>query len=246
MFHQWEHDRFLAHVSPNNNAAQQGLHNVVGLLSSASEFDNSVPLSLEQGPWLAGGSLRSVVENSKRETDYDIFFREESQYEDLADWLAESERMGYRYSPNMRFEYRFTKTFEADHLTNYKLEVVPSTENAMFIDRTFSPTAIEYKVQLIHGGFFHNSAEALLASFDFTICQLATDGHTTLIGNSTLYDISQRKLVMSTVRYPVATLKRMMKYSRYGYNICNGEATKFLQGVVNAPDIVETRFKYVD
>ena len=99
---------------------------------------------------------------------------------------------------------------------------------------------------LIHGEFYRENANALLDSFDFTICQLLSDGQKVLAGNSTLYDISKKKLVVNTITFPVASMKRIVKYGRRGYDICNGEATKFLQTVVDSPNILETRFEYID
>jgi hypothetical protein len=64
---------------------------------------------------------------------------------------------------------------------------------------------------------YYTSAEALLDSFDFTVCQAAYDGQTLTLTKDFIRSVQQKRLILNKVTYPVATINRLMKYKAKGY-----------------------------
>ncbi len=88
--------------------------------------------------------------------------------------------------------------------------------------------AISYKLyhpeethvlQIIRRRFF-DSAQDVIKSFDFTVCQLVTDGRKMVVGDSTVPDIKNRVLRLTSNHVPSHIVPRMIKYIVYGYRPC--------------------------
>jgi hypothetical protein len=87
--------------------------------------------------------------------------------------------------------------------------------------------------------------------FDLTISQVVItkiDGtKVTLVTTPlALHDISSKKLVINNVHHPVATLKRIVKYSKQDYNLCTGGAIQFLLCVAANPGMITESAGYID
>lgn len=210
-------EELLTHLHPNKPELFANIQRIVETFNS--NVDNK--LSIRNGPWLAGGCLRQAIEGKVCETDYDFLFTGLPQYIPTYESLCEGGEK----------KAKITKTLEVDHITNF---------HVLYEDDVFA------KLQLIHGGFFHESVGALLSSFDFTLCQLATDGTTLVVGPYTLIDIQNKKMTVNRITFPAASMTRIAKYGKRGYTLCNGEAQKFLRAVVEDPSLVEENFKYID
>jgi hypothetical protein len=102
-----------------------------------------------------------------------------------------------------------------------------------------------YRIQFIHVSYYE-TATALLDSFDFTLCQLATDGEDLLVGEHTLWDISRKKIAVHKLTYSVASFRRLMKYCSQGYTACTGTFGDFLNKVVANPGSIQADIKYID
>jgi len=85
-------------------------------------------------------------------------------------------------------------------------------------------------VQCIHHQFYANT-EALLDSFDFTICQFAYDGTSICTTELTIIDSQRKRLVPHKITFGVSSLRRIVKYSKQGYYMCGGAATSFLNQI---------------
>jgi hypothetical protein len=72
------------------------------------------------------------------------------------------------------------------------------------------------KIQLIKLKYFE-SADAVLSAFDFSVCKMITDGIDTKVGSNTIADIKNKQLNVDEIN-PLAIIKRIMKYSSYGYS----------------------------
>lgn len=75
------------------------------------------------------------------------------------------------------------------------------------------------KIQLITPRYYGTVFD-LIESFDFTVCQFAITSASPLLVYSTLLSISDtidERLRINVLEYPVATLKRVWKYTRYGF-----------------------------
>ncbi len=159
-----------------------------------------------QGPWLAGGAVRRTLLNEDVKSDFDFFFRDESQ---LASFTSTIDAMG------------LTKLRESEHHIHYKGKLPDETA--------------ERDIQCIKFQYY-NSAEAVIDSFDFTICQFAFDGESLVTGDHSLWDLGRKRLAVHKITYPVASVRRMMKYGNQGFYVCPGAITALLRQTAESPE----------
>lgn len=79
----------------------------------------------------------------------------------------------------------------------------------------------DFIVQLIYFEFYQDMT-AVISMFDFTITQLITDGLTLTAAEFTLWDLGRKRLVLHKARFPIALLRRLLKYSNQGFYACTG------------------------
>jgi len=103
----------------------------------------------------------------------------------------------------------------------------------------------EWKIQAIYLEYYPD-LNTLLDSFDYTICMCGTDGNRLLVGNYTLWDLARKKLVVNKITYGTASLRRMLKYAKQGYTVCQGTASELLTQVSQNPDTIRGDIGYVD
>lgn len=169
------------------------------------------------GPWIAGGALRRTLLGKEPDSDFDFFFRNADQ---LTAFCADLEARG------------FTKVRETIHHVHYKGKAGDS--------------AIDRDVQCIRFAFYE-TAQAVIDSFDYTICQLAFDGETVTLGDFTLWDLGRRRLAIHKITYPVATMRRMLKYTTQGFTACAGCMATILTETASKPELLQQMgVAYVD
>jgi hypothetical protein len=101
------------------------------------------------------------------------------------------------------------------------------------------------KIQLVHFAY-HESIEALLDSFDFTICQFAFDGEFLYCGDSSLWDLARKKLAIHKVSYGLSTTRRLLKYQTQGYYACSGCITTILESIADNRELIHGDTQYID
>ncbi|WP_316176185.1 hypothetical protein [Bradyrhizobium sp. SZCCHNRI1073] len=177
----------------------------------------ALPPLSKEGPWIAGGALRRTLLGKEPESDFDFFFRDAGQ---LADFTAALESSG------------LVKVRETAHHVHYRGKLGDS--------------GIDRDIQCIRFAFYQNS-EAVIDSFDYTICQLAFDGKTLTLGEFTLWDLGRRRLAIHKITYPVATMRRMLKYTAQGFTACAGCMATILTETASKPEILQQiGITYVD
>jgi len=160
-------------------------------------------MSLANGPWIAGGACRRIVENDEIGTsDIDLFFRDAISFEMTERYLYEG--MGTGRSWKVRNHSKFPKS--------YKIEVEFETK--------------KYEFQLL-GIRFYDSVEHLMSDFDFTACMLATDGKELIRHADALDDLKSRTLRFN-VSPTVAKPARLAKYLDHGFTPVPGVLTTML------------------
>jgi hypothetical protein len=100
-------------------------------------------------------------------------------------------------------------------------------------------------VQAIKHQFYEN-IDALLDSFDFTICQFAFDGNQICATEEAILDCNRKRLAPHKISYGVSSLRRIIKYANQGYYMCGGAATEFLNQIVAQPSIVRGNVISID
>lgn len=178
---------------------------------------HELPPLATDGPWIAGGALRRTLQGKEPESDFDFFFRDEDQ---LKAFVLKLE------------EHGMEKIRETAHHVHYR-------------GRLGDECAIR-DVQCIRFAFY-SSASAVIDSFDYTICMLAFDGRTLTLGDFTLWDLGRRRLAINRITYPVATMRRMLKYASQGFTACKGCLAAILTETANSPALRDQlQIEYVD
>ena len=101
-------------------------------------------------------------------------------------------------------------------VAGYEL-VFECPEGKLFTYAFIKDDGSKIKVQLILETM--GSPESVIDTFDFTACCAAYDGTTLFLNPRFVRDVKKKSLELHTLTFPVATLKRMIKYSNKGYNV---------------------------
>lgn len=193
--------------------------------SSDDKFDDltivkvlsGLPALGSSGPWLGGGALRRTVLGEEPNSDFDFFFKDANQ---LAEFGRNIEGRG------------FYKVRESEHHIEYRGNI--------------GGTGMPRDIQCIRFAYYQN-AEAVIDSFDFTICQFAFDGSKMTCGEFSLWDLGRKRLAVHKLTYPVSSMRRMLKYARQGFRACNGAIATILRETASNPALLAAmNITYVD
>lgn len=192
-----------------------------------------LPVSFENGPWIAGGFPLSVYRGDKLFAhDIDFFFKDEQQFEVYISLF------------DKHFVKRNTKEVKGDiinpcseiFLTNRVSRV--DTENAV----TFIPSDVigeeSVTVQFIKKSFY-DDIEAVLDDFDISVCKIATDGVEFLASDRTYDHIDNSIFEIDLIHEK--SIKRFTKYVQYGFT----PTEKTIQRIFEHKDFI-TDFTGID
>jgi hypothetical protein len=93
---------------------------------------------------------------------------------------------------------------------------------------------------------FAGSPQLLLEDFDFTICMCAFDGTQLHFGEFTLWDLGRKRLAINKVTYAASTIRRLLKYGRQGFSVCDGCIQTILTAVAQDPSLIHSDIEYID
>jgi hypothetical protein len=187
-----------------------------------------LPKVSEDGPWIAGGALRRTIKGQSADSDFDFFFKSEQQLKFFEATLA---TLNVKSKTENENNLQYVVTCEIKRQVENNTQVIHKN--------------VDIIVQLIKVRYY-NSLEEVLDSFDYTICQFGYDGKKLVCGDYALYDLARDRLVINRITFPVASLRRMIKYTKQGFYACNGCLNQFLTTVSAQPELLENKFKYID
>lgn len=150
--------------------------------------------------------------------------------------------MGETTSPDYDFFFS-----SLDALDNFQIFIISREfEETGKNDRCITYEKDNIKIQLIYFSYF-DSPEDLLNSFDYTICQFVISNRTLHTGNFSLWDLGRKRLVVNKITFPVASLRRLLKYTNQGFYACNGCLTDLMMAISNDPSLKnQLEITYVD
>jgi hypothetical protein len=74
--------------------------------------------------------------------------------------------------------------------------------------------------------YFRPTPQELINTFDFTVCQLATDGTSIFHAPTTFIDLAKKQLMFNQSQFPANCIWRLTKYLMKGFKVCVGEVQK--------------------
>lgn len=101
------------------------------------------------------------------------------------------------------------------------------------------------KVQLIQKREYKDCLD-LINSFDITACCCAYDGKQFYQNDRFVFDNLHKLINLNKVEYPVATMKRISKYSSYGFKLTSNAARFFVENVNTMQLTDENLALYID
>lgn len=144
-------------------------------------------LNLESGPWLAGGIVRKMYTNCSLGS---------------SDWDI--------FFNNVNQLGQCLPKF----IEELKPTLVAETENALTYQVKYNGSM--FSVQLIVKKFYKDVND-LFSNFDFSICQLATDGKNIKLGQHTAKDLKNKTIRQVGHIKPDTILYRLIKYTILGF-----------------------------
>lgn len=156
--------------------------------------------------FIAGGAIRRVFLGEKGvKSDVDVFFQTQDDFNKCKEYFTKPCNKAY-----------FSLNKDGENNTSFKYK---------------NSEGVETEIQLIKK-IFPGGVEDLFDNFDFTICQFAlcaSNLDVLYYTEEALYDTLNKRLVINKITYPIASLRRIIKYSKQGFYACQGMLQKFLE-----------------
>lgn len=182
--------------------------------------------------FIAGGSIRSLFTDSPENfTDIDVFPIDEENYNILNEYLSK--------------EYGEDKKRENDLNTRYEIVFKREIRNGATDEELIDET--ELVIQNIK--FFYSTPHELIDSFDFTICQFSYNHNEDIfiIGENSVMDLLNKKLVIHKISYPLSTFRRFFKYTKKGFYACKGCLETFMHEIRHNNELdIGDEIEYID
>ena len=150
--------------------------------------------------------------------------------------------------PESDFDFFFR---DADQLEGFVTELVSAgmikvRETQHHVHYRGRVGGMDRDIQCIRFAFY-KSAEEVIESFDYTLCMFAFDGETLTAGEYSLWDLGRGRLAVHKLTYPVASMRRLIKYTSQGFKACKGALSAILQQTARSPALLEQiDVEYVD
>jgi len=126
------------------------------------------------------------------------------------------------------------------------LRLVRETEHHKHWRGTIEGSELPVDIQAIKFRYY-GSAEQVIDSFDYTITMFCLDNGDLVTTPLALWDLGRKKLAIHRITYPVATMRRLLKYGRQGYTACGGCLSSILRETAASPDAMgRLDTEYVD
>jgi len=170
-----------------------------------------------EGAWIGGGALRRTLIGQPLDSDFDFFFRSADHFKT---WLDNK--------PS-------------------RMNVVRETQHHVQLEGTIGDSKLPIVVQGINFQYYPDGAPTVIHSFDYTITQFCLSGKSLYTTDMALWDLGRKKLSVNKITYPVASMRRMIKYTKQGYTACAGcMQDLYLKTVSNPEAMASMDIEYVD
>ena len=178
------------------------------------------PLDQQNGPWIAGGSVRKLYQGYDwRSGDIDVFFQSAQQ---LDQWHQQFKTM---FSTDRLYHFS-CDLIDCPNLFNFRSPPVrKKSEFGAYVHHT-SDNAVTYKIwgfgdqdiklQIINARYCKD-IEDIWSKFDINICEFASVGQQCWRSESVDESLNTKQLTMRP-EFSKAAPMRILKYLMYGYN----------------------------
>jgi hypothetical protein len=200
----------------------------LGFSKTTSDVSNTIDrikllfglkFDINEGPWIAGGSVLKMITNQPLETsDIDIFFPNSEKFNDFYKILDNR-------SVNLTQQF-YDKDQTPRGYFGGNVKSAYKSGNAISFETSFC------KIQLIRYKYYPNVL-SVLGDFDMSICQFATDGENIVFPTQSLEDVKNRRFHILNLRRDSSFIPRLYKYMLRGYSPAPG-VNVFINSVVGS------------
>ncbi len=184
--------------------------------------------------WIAGGAPLNWYQNLPADSDIDIYFKSEKDFNKLNDALTaayetdEFEVTEPGYFTLFSAAKKKTKKLFAGDVT---VEHIHTTENAITYTVSIDKDHPTWKIQLIKRRYY-DTIKDVIDDFDITVCQIALDNCIEpVVGPQFAEDVAAKRLRFN--KLSPGSDKRLIKYWTYGYT----PSDNTLQLVIDYPEL---------
>lgn len=166
--------------------------------------------NLEEGPWIAGGSVRKVWEGKPWQTqDVDFFFRSQKQFEMLTERISEFGKVEQEYKTSNASTYTiYCGPNRNPSIWNIN-DLFDQTDNYNKADNWLT-------IQLVQKRW-HENAWQLINDFDLGLSQFVTDGSVIIATDQAVKDATDGIIRPNEQNPKEITPMRLAKYCAYGF-----------------------------
>ncbi|WP_430256496.1 hypothetical protein [Neorhizobium sp. DAR64872/K0K18] len=126
------------------------------------------------------------------------------------------------------------------------LNLIRETEHHKHWRGTIAGSELPVDIQAIRFRFYE-TAEQVIDSFDYTVTMFVLDNDDLVTTPYALWDLGRRKLAVHKITYPVATMRRLLKYTKQGFTACAGCLQSILKETAASPEAMgQLDIEYVD
>lgn len=126
------------------------------------------------------------------------------------------------------------------------LKLIRETEHHKHWRGTIAGSELPLDIQAIRFRFYE-SAEQVIDSFDYTVTMFVLDDEDLVTTPYALWDLGRKKLAVHKITYPIATMRRLLKYTKQGFTACAGCLQSILKETASSPEAMgQLDIEYVD
>lgn len=171
--------------------------------------------NLQNGPWVAGGSVRKVWQGLPwRNEDVDFFFNGATQFANMTNRINDFGQID---------SYKHV----TENAVTYKIITDPETVEIQKNDSIWDLSLLKevpenalqhtIKIQMIQKRWF-TTATDLLDSFDFGLAQFVTDGNVIIASAQAINDCESKIIRCNPKNIQEVKPNRLIKYAAYGFD----------------------------
>lgn len=176
-------------------------------------------VDLQYGGWISGGSVRKIwFDLPWMDQDVDYFFHSKMAFDQFIASIDRDYGNNDNYrdvfsifnEPVLKKRGPFMTCYSTDNANTYTFEQFSLNDQEAKLELRFKMQAIKK--------YFPASLEELFGSFDFTVCQFATDGNMMVATKAAVEDCYNQMLKMVPDTPRKISVMRLAKYCAYGFN----------------------------
>lgn len=220
----WDEDDAPEYFKPTSTAYSTMPYSYLKDNGLQNDMLDKLVAYLPAGAYIAGGFMTSVMRGKKTYNgDVDFFFNGSKAFSKMLHLLQSPPSGAEAYKGYMPSIGPNNDRFSLYHLktASRKFRLVNYVPEDLTITQKDTPDRLKYQLVKL---FWFDSAIHVIDSFDFTVCQFATDGNYIFYNPRSMVDLHNNELRFHQKKQPALHgMRRILKYVNKGFAIQQSE-----------------------